>query len=80
MVDLERAYDKVSREEPWYCIRKSGVAEKHVRVGQDMNKDYEAVVRCAVGVTRVQGEGGTASGISSEPLLVCFGDGYADRA
>lgn len=72
MVDLERAYD---REEPLYCIRKSGVAEKHVRVEQDMNRDYEAVRQCAVGATRVQGEGGTASGISSETLLVCFGDG-----
>ncbi|KAK3571605.1 hypothetical protein QTP86_015340 [Hemibagrus guttatus] len=31
-VDLEKAYDRVPREELWYCMRKSGVAEKYVRV------------------------------------------------
>ncbi|KAK3523644.1 hypothetical protein QTP70_005831 [Hemibagrus guttatus] len=33
-VDLEKAYDRVPREELWYCMRKSGVAEKYVRVVQ----------------------------------------------
>ena len=35
-VDLEKAYDKVPREEVWYCTRKSGLAEKYVRIVQDM--------------------------------------------
>ena len=35
-VDLEKAYDKVSREEVWYCMRKSGLAEKYVRIVQDI--------------------------------------------
>ena len=28
-VDLEKAYDKAPREEVWYCIRKSGLAENY---------------------------------------------------
>ncbi|KAK3517853.1 hypothetical protein QTP70_021012, partial [Hemibagrus guttatus] len=47
-VDLEKAYDRVPREELWYCVRKSGVAEKYVRVVQDMYERSRTVVRCAV--------------------------------
>ncbi|KAK3570020.1 hypothetical protein QTP86_009157 [Hemibagrus guttatus] len=49
--DLEKAYDRVPREELWYCMRKSGVAEKYVRVLQDMYERNRTVVRCAVGQT-----------------------------
>ncbi|KAK3574646.1 hypothetical protein QTP86_011559 [Hemibagrus guttatus] len=50
-VDLEKAYDRVPRKELWYCMRKSGVAEKYVRVVQDMYERSRTVVRCAVGQT-----------------------------
>ena len=50
-VDLEKAYDKVPREEVWYCMRTSGLAEKYVRIVQDMYDDSTTAVRCAVGVT-----------------------------
>ncbi|KAK3543987.1 hypothetical protein QTP70_032746, partial [Hemibagrus guttatus] len=50
-VDLEKAYDRVPRKELWYCMRKSGVAEKYVRVVQDMYERNRTVVRCAVGQT-----------------------------
>ncbi|KAK3543841.1 hypothetical protein QTP70_030074, partial [Hemibagrus guttatus] len=76
-VDLEKAYDRVPREEPWYCMRKSGVAEKYVRVVQDMYERSRTVVRCAVG--GVQSGGGTASGIGSEPHPVCYSDGPVVR-
>ncbi|KAK3571544.1 hypothetical protein QTP86_013177 [Hemibagrus guttatus] len=49
--DLEKAYDRVPREELWYCMRKSGVAEKYVRVVQDMYERSRTVVKCAVGQT-----------------------------
>ncbi|KAK3548866.1 hypothetical protein QTP70_021275 [Hemibagrus guttatus] len=49
LTNLEKAYDRVPREELWYCMRKSGVAEKYVRVVQDMYERSRTVVRCAVG-------------------------------
>ena len=51
LVDLEKAYDRVSREEVWYCVRKSGIVEKYVRLVQDMYEVSETVVRCSVGTT-----------------------------
>ena len=50
-VDLEKAYNKVPRDELWYCMRKSGVAEKYVRVVQNMYENSVTAVRCAVGRT-----------------------------
>ena len=49
--DLEKAYDRVAREELWYCIRKSEIVEKYVRLVQDMYEESKTVVRCAVGTT-----------------------------
>ena len=50
-MDLEKAYDRVLREELWYAMRKSGIVEKYVRLVQDMYEESETVVRCAVGTT-----------------------------
>ena len=47
-VDLEKAYDKMPREEVWYCMRKSEWAEKYVRIVQDMYDESATAVRCAV--------------------------------
>ncbi|KAK3549835.1 hypothetical protein QTP86_015294 [Hemibagrus guttatus] len=41
---MEKAYDRVPREELWHCMRKSGVAEKYVRVVQDMYERSRTVV------------------------------------
>ena len=35
-LDLENAYDQVSRSEVWRCIRDKAVSEKYVRLVQDM--------------------------------------------
>ena len=53
LVDLEKAYDRVSREELWYSMKKSGIGEKYVQLVQDMYEGSETVVRCAVGTTEI---------------------------
>ncbi|KAK3554716.1 hypothetical protein QTP70_032634 [Hemibagrus guttatus] len=69
-VDLEKAYDRVPREELWYCMRKSGVAEKYVRVVQDMYERSTTVVRCAVGQTEeFKVEVGLHQGSALSPFL-----------
>lgn len=45
-VDLKKADDRVPTKELWYCMKKSRVAEKYVRV---VHEDSETVVRCAIG-------------------------------
>ncbi|KAK3556835.1 hypothetical protein QTP70_022272, partial [Hemibagrus guttatus] len=68
--NLEKAYDRVPREELWYCMRKSGVAEKYVRVVQDMYERSRTVVRCAVGQTEeFKMEVGLHQGLALSPFL-----------
>ncbi|KAK3524627.1 hypothetical protein QTP70_031377, partial [Hemibagrus guttatus] len=68
--DLEKACDRVPREELWYCMRKSGVAEKYVRVVQDMYERSRTVVRCAVGQTEeFNVEVGLHQGSALSPFL-----------
>ncbi|KAK3564608.1 hypothetical protein QTP86_023760 [Hemibagrus guttatus] len=68
--DLEKAFDRVPREELWYCMRKSGVAEKYVRVVQDMYERSRTVVRCAVGQTEESKvEVGLHQGSALSPFL-----------
>ncbi|KAK3544182.1 hypothetical protein QTP86_006029 [Hemibagrus guttatus] len=69
-IDLEKAYDRVPREELWYCMRKSGVAEKYVRVVQNMYERSRTVVRCAVGQTEeFNVEVGLHQGSALSPFL-----------
>lgn len=71
-VDLEKTYN--------YCIRKSDMAERNMRVVQDMYEDSRKVVRCAVGVTNgFRMWGGITSCFCSKPLFVCNGDGQVNR-
>ncbi|KAK3535846.1 hypothetical protein QTP70_021062, partial [Hemibagrus guttatus] len=68
--NLEKAYDRVPREELWYCMRKSGVAEKYVRVVQDMYERSRTVVRCTVGQTEeFKVEVGLHQGSALSPFL-----------
>ncbi|KAK3525776.1 hypothetical protein QTP70_007537 [Hemibagrus guttatus] len=67
--NLEKAYDRVPREELWYCMRKSGVAEKYVRVVQDMYERSRTVVRRAVVMDQLSEEVRQAS-----PWTMMFAD------
>ena len=46
-INLEKAYDRVLREELWYCMRKSGIQENYVQ----LVKGSETMVRCAIKTT-----------------------------
>ena len=50
-VDLEKPYNKVAREKLWYCMRKSGIAAKYVRLVQDIYEGSETAMKCSVGTT-----------------------------
>ena len=47
---LYNAYDKVARQELWFCMRKSGIAEKYIRLVQDVYESSMKVVRCTIGM------------------------------
>ncbi|KAK3523528.1 hypothetical protein QTP70_001896 [Hemibagrus guttatus] len=68
-VDLEKAYDRVPREELWYCMRMSGVAEKYVRVVQDMYERSRTVVRCVGQTEEFKVEVGLHQGSALSPFL-----------
>ncbi|MCJ8728282.1 hypothetical protein PDJAM_G00002700 [Pangasius djambal] len=71
--NLEKAYDRVPREELWYCMRTSGVAEKYVRVVQDMYERSRTVVRCAVGqIEEFKVEVGLHQGSALSPFLLLW--------
>ena len=50
-VDLEKAYDRIPREELWRCLREKMVPEKYVRLIKEMYRDAKTRVRSGVGTT-----------------------------
>ena len=50
-VYLEEAYDRVPKEELWYCMRKSEMAKKDELLVQDMYERSQTVVKCAIRTT-----------------------------
>ena len=50
-IDLEKAYERVPREELYWCMQDKGVPEKHIRVIRDMYIECETEVKCAAGTT-----------------------------
>ena len=50
-IDLEKAYDRVPRQEVWRCMRVKGVSEKYVKVVQDMYAEATTQVKSTVGTS-----------------------------
>ena len=48
-IDVEKAYDRVPREEIWRCMRQRNVPEKYVKLIQDMYRGCQTKVRSAAG-------------------------------
>ena len=44
VIDLEKAYDRVPRQEVWRCLREQGVPEKYVRLVKDTYEDARTQV------------------------------------
>ena len=49
-IDLEKAYDRVPRQEVWRCMREKGV-QKYVTIVQDMYEGARTRVKSSVGLT-----------------------------
>ena len=50
-VDLEKAYDRVPREELWECLRLAETSECYMRSIKDMHDGATTTVRCATGLS-----------------------------
>ena len=52
-VDLEKAYDRVPRQEAWRCVLEKGVPEKYVIIVQDMYGGARTRLKSSVGITEM---------------------------
>ena len=51
-IDLEKVYDRVSREVLWRCLDKKGVPVEYTRVIRDMYEGVRTRVRTVIGDTK----------------------------
>ena len=69
-IDLEKAYDRVPRQEVWRCMRKKGVPEKYAMIVQDMYEGARTRVKSSVGLADMIPVGvGLHQGSSLSPYL-----------
>ena len=69
-IDLEKAYDRVPRQEVWRCMREKGTPEKYVSLIQDMYEGATTKVKSSVGLTRsIQVRVGLHQGSALSPYL-----------
>ena len=48
---LEKAYDRVPRQEVWRCLREQGIPENYVRLVKDTYEDARTQVKTSIGLT-----------------------------
>ena len=69
-IDLEKAYDRVPRQEVWRCLREQGVDEKNVRLVKDTYEDARTQVKTSIGLTgKITVRVGLHQGSSLSPYL-----------
>ena len=51
-IDLEKAHDRVPREELWECLRLAETSECYIKIIQDMYHGATTIVRSAAGLTK----------------------------
>ena len=69
-IDLEKAYDRVPRQEVWRCLAEQGVPEKYVRLVKDTYEDARTQVNTSIGVTdKITVRVGLHQGSSLSPYL-----------
>ena len=49
--DIENAFDRISRDQIWWCLRKKGVPEEYVQIVQDMYRSSKTQVVTQKGET-----------------------------
>ena len=77
-IDLEKAYDRVPREELWECLRLAETSECYIRIIKDMYDGATTTKRSAAGLTGIQGRCWTSSKLSTQPIPFCCNPGQAD--
>ena len=69
-IDLDKAYDRVPRQEVWMCLMEQGVPEKYVRLVKDTYEDARTQVKTSIGLTgKITVTVGLHQGSSLRPYL-----------
>ena len=50
-IALEKAFDKIPKQEVWSCLRGQGVPKKYVNLVKDTYEDTRTQVKTIIGVT-----------------------------
>ena len=48
LIDIEKAYGRVPRQDVWRCLREQGVLEKYVRLVKDTFEDACTQVKASI--------------------------------